>query len=296
MTSRKSKYILELKWFLFTVPAILFYLLFFIVPSGTSAYYSLTDWNGLDFKFIGFDNYIKMFSDDKVLIAFKNTIFYAITITILQNSLGLLLALLMNKKMKSINMLRTLFFMPAVFSSLVLGFVWGYMLEPNIGVVNSIFGALKMPFLQLDWLGNPRIGIWMIVFVTVWQFVGYSMVIYLAGLQSIPNELFEAGDIDGAHGFKKFTSITFPLIAPSLTLNVMLTTIGCLKLFDQIFAMTKGGPGYSTQSVATIIYTLGFGANSEWGYGTAMSIVLFGFILILTSIQVTLLRKREVEL
>lgn len=286
----------RIKWFLFVVPALAFYLVFFIVPSASSAFYSLTDWDGISFRFIGMDNYVKMFSDEKILLAFKNTIFYAVGITILQNVSGLVMALVLDRKLRAVSALRMLFFMPAVFSPLVLGYVWGFMLEPNIGVVNSLMDALGLDSLKLDWLGNPAYGKWMIVFITAWQFLGYTMVIYLAGLQGIPTELYEAGDIDGAGPFSRFRHITFPLIASSFTINILLTTIGCLKLFDQIFAMTRGGPGYATQSVATMIYTIGFGSGGKWGYGTAISIVLFLFILLLTMFQVTFLRRREVEM
>jgi ABC-type sugar transport system permease subunit len=122
------------------------------------------------------------------------------------------------------------------------------------------------------------------------------MVIYLAGLNTIPNELIEAGDIDGASGFAKFKHITFPLLAPSFTINIMLTTMGCLKLFDQIYALTGGGPGYTTDSIATTIYNLGFRNDSRWGYGAAMSIILFVFVLVISTIQVRFLKKREVEM
>lgn len=295
MPNVTRKKIMEVKWFLFTVPVLLFYLMFFIIPACRSVYYSFTDWNGLTAKYIGFQNYLKMFQDERILGAFKNTLFYALFITVFQNFLGMILALFMDKSLKTIVVLRMLFFMPAIFSALIIGYVWGYMLEPNIGVVNSFLGALHLDFLQMDWLGNPVFGRWMIVWVTVWQFLGYTMVIYLAGLQAIPTELLESASIDGATQLKKFRYITFPLLAPAFTLNIVLTTIGCLGLFSQIIAMTNGGPGYSTQSVATMIYVLGFGPSSKWGYGAAMAIVLFLFILVLTSIQVTLLRKREVE-
>jgi len=288
--------VIRLKWFLFVVPALLIYLVFFIVPSASSAFYSLTDWDGISYRFVGMENYIKMFQDDKIALAFRNTLFYAVGITILQNVSGLAMALLLDRKGRGVSALRMFYFMPAVFSPLVLGYVWGFMLEPNIGAVNSLLGALHLPSLQLDWLGNPAYGKWMIVLITVWQFLGYTMVIYLAGLQGIPAELYEAGDIDGAGRLSRFRHVTFPLIAPSFTINILLTTIGCLKLFDQIFAMTRGGPGYATQSVATMIYTIGFGPGGKWGYGTAVSIVLFLFILILTVFQVTILRKREVEM
>jgi multiple sugar transport system permease protein/raffinose/stachyose/melibiose transport system permease protein len=287
---------MELKWLVFVIPSLLFYLFFFIVPSISATFYSLTDWDGITYSFIGLQNYRDMLDDDNIKTAFINTLIYALSITVLQNTLGLFLAVLLDRKMRMVNAMRTLFFMPAIFSSLVIGYVWGYMLEPNIGVVNHVLSVLHLDALKQDWLGNPHYGIAMIILVTVWQFCGYSMVIFLAGLQGIPKDMYESASLEGAGAADKFKHITFPLLAPSFTINILLTTIGCLKLFDQIYAMTKGGPGYSTQSVATMIYTVGFGSGGQWGYGTAISIVLFVFILVFSSIQVTLLRRREVDM
>lgn len=282
---------------MFVVPSLFFYLTFFILPSCSSIYYSFTNWNGLKSVFIGFDNYVEMFKDPIILSSLKNTFFYAVTITIVQNSLGLLLAVFMdNMKIKGVYVLRTIFFMPYIMSTLVLGYVWSFMLEPNLGVINNVLTSMHLDFLILDWLGNPDVARCMIVVFTVWQCYGYNMVIFLAGLNTIPQELHEAGDIDGASGFTRFRFITFPLLAPSFTINIMLTTMGCLKLFDQIYALTGGGPGYTTDSIATTIYNLGFRNDSRWGYGAAMSIVLFVLVLIISTILVRFLKKREVEM
>ena len=136
----------------------------------------------------------------------------------------------------------------------------------------------------------------MIIFITIWQCVGYSMVIYIAGLQAIPKDMYESADIDGARPFSTFRHITFPLVAPAFTINIMLSLIGCLKLFDQIYALTNGGPGFATNSVATMIYNLGFGSGTRWGYGTAMSVTLFVCILAVSTIVLPYLRRREVEM
>lgn len=291
-----SRSVFEFKWLLFVIPSLFIYLIFLFIPSVSAAFYSLTDWDGVTFSYIGFQNYIDMWSDANIKTAFRNTLVYAVSITVIQNTIGLFLALLLDRKMRLVSLMRTLFFMPAIFSALVIGYIWSFMLEPNIGVVNNVLSFLGLETWRQDWLGDPSYGIAMIILVTVWQFCGYSMVIFLAGLQGIPKELYESASLEGAGGASKFKHITLPLLAPSITINVLLTTIGCLKLFDQIYAMTKGGPGYSTQSVATMIYTVGFGSGGQWGYGTAISIVLFVFILVLSMVQVTLLRKREVDL
>lgn len=296
MISQKTKQLMQLKWFMFIVPSLILYLVFFIIPASSSLFYSFTDWDGGSYKFIGIQNYVDMFSDKRILTSFGNTVMYSAFITVFQNLLALAIAMFMVQKLIGVKYLRLMFFMPIIFSSLVVGYIWGFILEPNSGVLNNLLSMLNLEFLQANWLGDPSYGRWMVILVTIWQSMGYSMVIYIAGLNTVPSEMYEAADIDGANGFQKFKCITFPLIAPSFTINLMLSTIGCLKIFDQIFALTGGGPGYTTQSVATMIYQLGFGADGgKWGYGSAMSIVLFGVIIILTGIQVSVLRKREVD-
>lgn len=296
MEVKKNKTINKFKWFLFVLPALLIYLCFTIIPALSSVYYSFTNWDGgLNMKFIGLRNFIEMFHDDSIWTSFWNTILYATSITVVQNTVGLALALLMVKKIRGVNMLRAAFFLPAIFSSLLIGFVWGYILEPNSGILNSLLHVLNLDFMQRAWLGDIFWAKFMIIFVTSWQFAGYSMVIYIAGLKAIPEEMYEAADIDGASRLSRFINITFPLIASSFTINIILCTIGGLKAFDSVYALTGGGPGYATETMATMIYHLGFGGSgSRWGYGTAMAIIMFAFIMILTSIQVTLLRKREV--
>jgi raffinose/stachyose/melibiose transport system permease protein len=296
ITTRNRKIHTELKWLIFVLPALMFYMIIFILPAISTVYFSFTDWDGVTSHFIGLDNFIEMTKDSMILTTIGNTAMYSIFITIIQNLLGIALAVFMVKKLSGVNFMRTMFFMPYIFSSLLIGYVWGFILEPNIGVVNNLLNAMHLGFLKANWLGNPEWGRWMIILITIWQCVGYSMVIYIAGLQAIPAEMYESSDIDGAKAFAKFKNITFPLIAPSFTVNIMLSVIGCLQLFNQIYALTNGGPGYATNSIATMIYNLGFGTGSRWGYGTALSVTLFAFILIITTILIPLLRKREVEM
>jgi raffinose/stachyose/melibiose transport system permease protein len=294
ITRRKIK--VELQWILFLIPALLFYLCFFLLPTLSSTYYSLTDWDGINSKLIGLSNYKEMIHDKMIMTSFRNTAMYTVFITILQNGIGLMAALLLVKRFRGVNLMRTMYFMPYIFSSLLIGYVWGFILEPNIGVLNHVLDSVHLGFLQQGWLSDPKIARWMIVLVTTWQCLGYSMVIYIAGLQGIPKELYECGDIEGATGLKKFVNITFPLIAPAFTINVTLCLIGDLQLFNQIYALTGGGPGYATESIATMTYRLGFGTGTRWGYGSALSVTLFVCILILTVVLVKFLRKREVEM
>jgi len=296
MYKQKRRLGKKIKWASFIFPALIFYIFIMILPFISTIHYSFTDWDGLTSSFVGLENYKNLIHDTMIKTAFLNTAIYSISITIIQNLLGLILAVFMIKKLLRVNILRTLFFMPNIFGALLLGFVWGFILEPNVGIVNNVLSALNLGMLKQDWLGNPAWGRCMIILLTIWQCVGYSMVIYIAGLQSIPVDLYEAAEIDGAKSFAKFRYVTFPLVAPAFTINIILSLIGTLKIFDQIYALTNGGPGYSTDSVATMIYKLGFGTQSEWGYGTAMSVTLFILVLIITCIVVPLLRKREVDM
>ena len=224
MWAAKKRLGLEVRWLVFILPALVFYLGFLLLPTLSSTYYSLTDWDGVNSKFIGLSNYIEMFQDQMILTAFKNTAQFTITITILQNLLGLGFALLLVKKFAGVNLMRTMFFMPSIFSTLLIGYVWGFILEPNIGVLNNLLNDLQLGYLTVGWLSNPFWAKWMISFITSWQFLGYAMVIYIAGLQANPKELYECGEIEGANDLKKFihVSIIFIYLASLAPFSVFL--------------------------------------------------------------------------
>lgn len=294
---KKKKIKTEICWFGFIVPALLFYLLFFVSPAVSSAYYSLTEWDGVNSSFIGLDNYKKLIHDREILTAFGNTIFYTVGIVVFQNILGLLFAIAFKRKCVRNNILRTLIFMPYVFSSLLIGFVFKFIFEPNIGALNSILRTVHLESLIRPWLTEPFTAKCIIIFVTVWQCLGYTMVINIAGLQGISEEYYEASSIDGATKWQQFLHITIPLLAPATTINIMLSLIGDLQIFNQIYALTGGGPAYQTESVATTIYRLGFGSGgARWGYGAAMSVMMFLIMLVFTVTVTTYLRKREVDI
>lgn len=294
---RMSQLRKDFNWFKFIIPILVVYLIFFIAPAISSIFYSFTKWDGVTTEFIGLENYIKLFQDKEILTTFGNTIFYTIGIVLLQNIVGLALAVWLKKSSRFNNILRTLVFMPYIFSPLLIGYVFKFIFEPNIGVVNSLLKTIHLGMLAQPWLTDPFVAKFIIVLVTVWQFAGYTMVINIAGLQNISEDYYEAAEIDGATKWEKFRHITFPLMAPATTINIMLSLIGNLQIFDQIYALTGGGPAYKTESIATTIYRLGFGSNgARWGYGSAMSVVLFIVMLILTIFTTTKLRKREVQM
>ncbi|MFE5845051.1 carbohydrate ABC transporter permease [Streptomyces niveus] len=264
-----------------------------LVPSTRGVYYALTDWDGLDpdFSFVGLDNFGAMFSDPDAVRAIWHTLLIAVAVTVIQNVFGLLLALGVNSVIKSRNVLRVFLFAPAVVTPLVTAYLWRNLLSPD-GAVNSLLGAVGLGSWQQDWLGDPDIALWSVVGVVVWQFGGYSMVIFLAGLQSVPKEIYEAADIDGAGPVRRFWSVTRPLLAPALTINLMLSIIGGIKLFDQVYALTGGGPGHATDTLSTLIYKDAF-TLGEFGYSIALAVVLTIIVAVVSAGQYFVLSRNE---
>jgi raffinose/stachyose/melibiose transport system permease protein len=280
----------------FALPAIVVYLVVVVIPSLAGAAYAFTDWSGVGggAKFIGLDNFKQLFSDDQSLGALRNTVLLTIFIVVVQNAIGLALALGVHAQIKSKYALRAIFFAPAVLSQVVIAFLWKYLLNPDPDSgINALLGLVGLDSLQQDWLGNPGLALWAVGFTVVWQYAGYSMVIFLAGLQGVPRELEEAAAIDGAGRWTRFRHVVLPLIAPAVTINLMLSTIGGLKLFDQVFAITNGGPGYSTETLSTLIYKQAFVFGS-YGYSTAVALVLAILVAAVSLVQLKYLRSREV--
>ncbi|MDX2702095.1 sugar ABC transporter permease [Streptomyces sp. PA03-6a] len=264
-----------------------------LVPSARGVYYAFTDWDGLDpnFSFVGLDNFTGLPDDPDAVQAIWHTLLIAVSITVIQNAFGLLLALGVNSLIKTRNVLRVLLFAPAVITPIVTAYLWRNLLGPS-GAVNSLLGAVGLDSLRQDWLGDPQLALWSIVGVIVWQFGGYSMVIFLAGLQSVPKEIHEAADIDGAGPIRRFWSITRPLLAPAFTINLMLSIIGGIKLFDQVYALTGGGPGHATDTLSTLIYKDAF-TLGEFGYSIALAVVLTIIVAVASTGQYLVLARGE---
>ncbi|WP_128658303.1 carbohydrate ABC transporter permease [Paenibacillus sp. 598K] len=280
----------------FILPAFVVYTFFLLGPVLGSFFYSLTNWNGFyqTMDFVGLRNFERLLSDDVFMKALRNTMVFTFFVVLLQNGLAIPLALAMDSRIRSKQVLKTIFFVPAILSPLVVGYTWMYIYEPQSGVLNTLLREAGLASWARSWLGDPAYALYAIIVMVVWQYVGYSMVIYLANLQTIPGDLYEAGSIDGASGWQKFRSITFPLLAPSMTINVVLSSIGTLKAFDIIFVTTKGGPYYATETMTTLLYSTAF-TKSSFGYGTAMGVVMFLIIFALSLVQILLLRRREVQ-
>jgi raffinose/stachyose/melibiose transport system permease protein len=274
------------------VPAVSIYVFIVIIPSIQSIVLSTTNWNGVstDREFVGLENYQAMLTTGQGWTALRNTIIIAVAYTILVNVFGLLLAVALDTQLKTRNFLRTVFFAPVVFSALIIGYVFKYIFSPR-GPLNEFLEMIGLGDLAQPWLAKPAWGLTAIVITCLWQNVGIAMVIYLAGLQGVPRELLEAAAIDGAAAWGRFRHVTLPLIAPAITVNVMLSLIGGLRIFDQVYALTKGGPAGQTNTISTLMVQQTF-QYAQFGYGTALAVMLGILVAVLGSIQYRVLRKQ----
>lgn len=276
---------------LFLIPATILYAFSVIIPSAQGTMYAFTDWDGLnpDWSFLGLENFTRILGDAQAMRAVGNTLTLAIVVTIVENVIGLLLALAVHSKLKSRNLLRLIFFAPVVIVSVVIAFLWQFIYTPN-GPLNQLLVGLGLDGLAQNWLGDPALALWSIAIVIIWQFSGYSMVIFLAGLQGVPAELLEASSLDGAGPVRRFWYIIRPLLAPAITVNLMLSLIRGLMTFDQIWVMTQGGPAQSTDSLSTLMYRNAF-QYGEYGYSIALAVVLAVFVAIFAIVQYRFLSR-----
>lgn len=290
----KSRISTNLHKFMF-LPATLLFIMFFILPLVQGVGVSMTDWNGFseERNFIGLSNFIRFFSDKRALNAIGVTLLFGLISPLLLNIFGLLFAILFDSKIRGKILARTAVYMPSIISPLIMGYLWTLILSPRTGVLDKTLQHLGVDY-SFKWMGDPDKAIWLIIIVNVWQFVGGPMMIYLAGLQSIPVELYEAGKIDGAGAFQMFKNVTWPLLYPSARINIFTNIIGSMAVFDIIMAITMGGPGYATESLSIFIYKQSF--NGFAGYATAVSIIMFFIIVIPIGISLVWMKGKEVEM
>jgi len=288
--SRNSAQIL----YFFVVPALLIYLFFFILPMFVGLYYSFTDWDGMSKvkKFVGLKNYIAIFQDQYARSATKNTLIYTVVVTFFSNLIGLILALMLERRSRVNNVFRTIFFVPAVLSPVVASFIWKYMYAPETGVINLLLQVFNANFLINDWLGNPSLALISVMIVPLWQWGGNVMIVYLAGLMNIPKELYDSAKIDGASYRQNLRFITLPMLRPALTFNIIISTIGSLKTFDFIFIMTNGGPGFTTEVLTLQVYKY-MVYTAKFGYGSAIAVMLTVLIVLFALTELKILSLNE---
>ena len=277
------------------IPAGFVYTVFFIVPIITAFFYSFTDWNMNDMdaaKFVGMRNIVNLFQDEVFLRSLWNTVLFAFCTTILKTVVGLLLALLVVQKFKGNSIFRTLFYLPCVLSCMIVGLLFTGILKKD-GLINNFLTAIGQSEMERDWLGSYGTAMFWIIIIEVWMWAGFTMFLFISGLQSIPREYYESAQIDGASGWQQFKKITLPLLAPSFTVVVTLNITGGLKVFDLVYSLTGGGPGFDTQVLSTYTYRA-FGMGLL-GKSSASALILSVFIVGVTFLLNKFLRSREVD-
>lgn len=278
--------------YLWVLPALLMYLIFKIGPLLTSFYLALLDWNGLDpATFVGLRNFARMLDDQDILIALLHNIQYAVGTVAGKIIVSLFLAILLNQALRGRAFYRTALFMPVIMSFVVVGIMWNWMYNTDRGMINSLLAAIGINF-RPDWLGDPKVAMWALILVDIWKWYGFHMVIFLAGLQTIPQDLYEAAMVDGASKFRQFWSVTLPLLQPVMLINVTLSLMGAFNVFDIPFIMTEGGPAKATLVMALHIYIRGF-KFYKFGYASALSIVLLVLVSLIAAAQMKLMNNDQ---
>lgn len=288
--TKRKKY--GLFFWLFIAPALIALFMVVIVPLLYGIYYSFTNWDGINEPvFQGFTNYIKLLKDQSFRDSLWFTTKFAVVSVILINVIGLSLALLVTQKIKGNNILRTIFFMPNLIGGLILGFIWQFVFISAFTAIGEKVGIKALE----GWLSTTKTGFWGLVILTAWQMSGYIMIIYIAHLESIPEDVLEAAKIDGATSFQRFRYIIFPLVAPAFTVSLFLTLSNSFKLYDQNLSLTGGAPYNSTQMVAMNIYNTAF-VNNNMAFAQAKAVIFFIIIAIISLTQVYYNKKKEVEM
>ena len=269
---------------------------FVLIPLAISFYVGFTDQNPLlnDANFVGLDNYREQFGDEALHRALKNTAKLTIAVTVGANLGGLALAVLLDGTSRYYRVLRTLVFVPQVLSAVVVSFIFVTILS-NGGILNSVLESIGLESQSEPWLGKPNLARWSIATVVTWQMIGFTTVVYVAALQSVPDDLLEAARIDGAGSWKRFSKISFPLMGQGVTIAVTIVLITTLRLYDHVAVLTGGGPGFRTETAVFYLLRMGF-TNNRTGYASSIAFVLLVIIGSVSAILVGLMRRREVQL
>jgi raffinose/stachyose/melibiose transport system permease protein len=289
----------------FVLPGLAFFIAFMIYPAIFAVGVSMTGWTGLgnEFPFVGLDNFVKALTTWPLYRAATNNGIMFISILIFQHTVGLFLAVQLNAKPRFMEFYRAVLFLPVIISLVATGFIWTLMLSPHIGFINPVLKDLGLGFLAKNWLSDPNLALGTVIFVSCWNALGWSIVLYLAGLQNIPEELTQAAHVDGANAWQTFWRVTFPLLSPSFTALTVLTFIGTFRAFDVVYVLTGpiGSPAYRTDILGTLIYRTAFGGAGQssddvrMSLGIAMSLIVFVAMTIVAWLLIKILRSREVD-
>ena len=283
----------RLSGYLFILPALLIFVVFLVYPLMYTIYLSLTEWAGFDLgkiRFVGLRNFKLLLPDWIFWKALRNTMIFVFGTTVFLNLFGLALALFLNNELRITKLVRTLIFIPVLLSPVIVGVMWSRIFDP-FGALNQILEEMGIIATPIFWLGDKRIALWSIVGATVWQWVGYDMILYLTGLQQIPAELYEAAKIDGANTWHLFRFITLPLLKGIATMVILLNLIGGVRIFDIVFVMTRGGPNHNTEVLATHLYEVAFWFN-KMGYAAVIAVIILVISLLFAYFRNRLMRER----
>lgn len=293
MKSKKNK---ERAWYiLFTAPLIVIFFLVEIIPFFLGVGYSFFSWDGLPLNpmvFVGFNNFIRLFHDSRFMSAAGHTIVFTIFSVVLVNVVGLIFALLGTSRLTGHTAARTMLFMPYLIGGLILGYIWKFILGDALAAVGKATGWTGFFF---NWLSHPKTALLAMIIVNCWQMAGYIMIIYITGIQAIPDDVIEAAQVDGASFWQTLFKVKFPLLMPSFTICLFMTLSNCFKIYDVNLSLTGGGPASSTEMFAMNIFNEIFDM-SNYGYGQAKAFVFFIIIAVVALIQVSTTRRKEVEL
>lgn len=280
----------------FSVGAVVLYSLFMVIPGIMGFYLSFTDWNrySSEINFIGFENFTLIFSKLNYWHSISNSLIFTVVTIVSKTVIALMLALLLSRGLKrSSNFHRVIIYLPAIIPMIVVGIVFRSILHPATGVLNEFLRGVGLGFLTQKWLTNPDIALYSVIFVDTWKGVGFIMVILIAGIQVIPAEYYEAAQIDGANQWDEFWKITLPLLMPTLTVTTVLNLLYGLKVFDVVWVLTNGGPGYATETVYTVVFKEF--SKGRYGVSTALSTLLFVVMSICGFWLINAMHSKELE-
>lgn len=283
--------------YLFILPTYIFFLVFIAIPFFSAIGISMTAWAGYDEpRYVGMRNFVNLSQDRVFWIAMKNTAIFTLSTTLLQTVLPLLVAVLINAGWRGSVFFRTVLFVPVIISLVVSSLLWRMIYDPNFGVLNKLLTAAGLEELAHPWLAVPETAMPAIIFVSLWQSLGFYMLIFFAGLQSIPASLYESASLDGANGWQQLRHVTIPMLWPITTVVIVINIIGGVKVFDAIYVMTTGGPNHATEVLGTYLYITAFGATGggspSMGYAAAIGVVILALAMIGTLIQFRVTRER----
>lgn len=280
------------------LPTLIIFIVFTVYPFLNAFYIALTKWDGFtEPVFIGLQNFRHLIGDANVWMCLKNNLVFMIFTCSIKVILGFIIAMFLRERFRGVTFFRAVFFMPVIMSFVAIGLLWKYIFNPNYGLINSILFAIGLtsPGNPITWLGDPNLAMGCIITVDIWRWTGYHMVLFLAGLQTIPNDLYEAAMVDGANEWEKIRFITLPQMKSMFLTNLIFCLTGALSVFDLIYTMTGGGPYNTTKVIAIYTYEISFGSKNQFGYATSINIMLFFLVLAITGFMIQWMNRMKKE-